>query len=167
MLNYGIEIYGNVWGIFTLDQQHRKGVAFTKEDNRRLQILVNKVLRCLTDSDRDTPTVVLHSKSNQLSVQQRCAFFSLMSMHKTMKRKEPIYHHNRFISSQRQHNVGTRSNGTLSVDYRLSLSRNSYFYRSSRLYNSLPMDLLNIDSVVIFKKKVKEWLQRHVAVVPL
>ena len=84
-----------------------------------------------------------------------------------MKRKEPIYHHNRFISSQRQHNVGTRSNGTLSINYKLSLSRNSYFYRSSSLYNSLPMDLLNIDSVVIFKKKVKERVQIHVAGVPL
>ena len=44
VLNYGIEVYGNVWGVFTLDEQARTSTAFTREDNRKLQILVNKVL---------------------------------------------------------------------------------------------------------------------------
>ena len=74
ILNYGIEAYGNVWGIPTFDDQQRSSPAFTKEDNRKLQILVNNVLRSITGLPREVSTALLHSKSNQLSVQQRCAF---------------------------------------------------------------------------------------------
>ena len=75
ILNYGIEVYGNVWGIPTLDDQTRSSPGFTKEDNRKLQILVNNVLRSLSGSMRDESTATLHLITNQLSVQQRCAFF--------------------------------------------------------------------------------------------
>ena len=75
ILNYGIEAYGNVWGLNIYDDHVRNSPAFSKDDNRRLQIIVNKVLRCLTGLDRETSTRELHEKSGQLSVHQRCAFF--------------------------------------------------------------------------------------------
>ena len=33
ILNYGIEVYGNTWGIRTYDENMRKNTAFTKEDS--------------------------------------------------------------------------------------------------------------------------------------
>ena len=167
VLNYGIEVYGNVWGTVTLDEQQRNSVSFTKEDNRRLQILVNRVLRCLTNSDRDTSTIELHARSNQLSVQQRCAFFSLMSVHKIMKTTEPYYHFTQLQCSQREHSISTRNRGALRIDYRLSLSRSSFFYRSSRLYNCLPADLVNEVNLANFKRRLKEWVQKNINIVPL
>ena len=164
VLNYGIEVYGNVWGTFTFDEQIRQSTAYTKEDNRRLQILVNKVLRCLTKLDNETSTVELHLRSNQMSVQQRCAFFSILTVYKILRKREPSFHLSRF-SSRNDHHIRTRNQGLLRIDYKLSLSRCSYFYRSCRLYNLLPPDLVNIDKLTIFKRKLKEWVQCNVPVV--
>ena len=124
ILNYGIEVYGNTWGIRTYDENMRRSTAFTKEDSRRLQILVNKVLRSLTGLDRDTPTKELHIKSNQLSVNQRCAFFSILLVHKVLQHKQPEYHYDQFVLNQdyrrNENNVVSRTH------YSLSISRCSF-----------------------------------------
>ena len=165
-LNYGIEVYGNVWGMFSHDEQQRNSTAYTKEDNRKLQILVNKVLRCLTGSDRETSTIELHRRSGQLSVQQRCAYFSIVAIRKILQHQEPFYHYSRFSSTQRRLSISTRSGGTQCIDYRLSLSRCSFFYRSSRLYSYLPLELRTTEKLEHFKKKLKEWVQKNVPIVP-
>ena len=157
---------GNVWGVFTLDEQARTSTAFTREENRKLQILVNKVLRCLTGLGRETSTLELHSSSNQLSVQQRCAYFSIMSVYKILQKKEPTYHVSRFLSNQRGQCINTRNRGSLRIDYSLSISRCSYFYRSSKLFSLLPADFVNTVKVDIFKRKLKEWVQRNISIVP-
>ena len=167
VLNYAIEVYGNVWGVYSLDEHSRTSTAFTKEDNRKLQILVNKVLRCLTGLDRDTSVVELHLRSNQLSVQQRCAYFSIMSAYKVLRNKEPHYHSSRFLSNQRGQSRNTRNQGSLRMDYKLSISRCSFFYRSCQLYSLLPAELVEIVKVDVFKRKLKEWVQRNISLVPL
>ena len=73
LLNYCIEVYGNVWGISTYDDQSRNSPALRKEDIMKLQVLVNKVLRSLTGLHRDTPVTTLVARSGQLSVHQRMA----------------------------------------------------------------------------------------------
>ena len=40
LLNYCIEVYGNVWGVQTYDEHLRQSTAFRKEDNMKLQVLV-------------------------------------------------------------------------------------------------------------------------------
>ena len=111
-------MYGNVWGIPTLDDQTRSSPGFTKEDNRKLQILVNNVLRSLSSSMRDESTATLHIITNQLSVQQRCAFFSILQVHKTLLKSEPQYH-----SDQLSLRHSARQKLVKLVDYRLSISR--------------------------------------------
>ena len=91
LLNYCVEVYGNVWGLPTYDDQERKSTAFRKEDNMKLQILVNKVLRSLTGLESDTTVSVLSSVSGKLSVQQRTAFFTINSVHRSMQTREPQY----------------------------------------------------------------------------
>ena len=130
-----------------------------------MQILVNKVLRCLTKLDNETSTVELHLRSNQLSVQQRCAFFSILTAYKIIRKREPSYHFSRY-STRNDYHIGTRNQG-IRINYKLSLSRCSYFYRSCRLYNLLPPDLANIDKLTTFKRKLKEWVQCNVPVVPM
>jgi hypothetical protein len=91
LLNYCIKVYSNVWGLQTYNEQDRKSTAFKKEDNMKLQVLVNKVLRSLTGLDCDTPSSLLSSKTGQLSVHQRTALFTLTSVHKALRAKEPSY----------------------------------------------------------------------------
>ena len=79
LLNYCIEVYGNVWGLATYDDQSRQSPALRKEDIMKLQVLVKKVLRSLTGLHRDTPVSVLTAKSGQLSLHQRAALFTVWS----------------------------------------------------------------------------------------
>ena len=121
ILNYGIEVYGNVWGINAYDEHERNSPSFTKLDNRKLQILVNKVLRCLTGMDRETAIIDLHRKSQQLSVQQRCAFFSVVQVHKSLLYMRTGYHFDMF-NPTKEYRV-TRRRDKLEVNYMLSISR--------------------------------------------
>ena len=126
LLNYCIEVYGSVWGLKTYDDQARNSIAYTEEDNRKLQILVNKVLRSLTGSDRDTPVTILHDESGQLPVHQRCALYTLTNVHKDINKKKPDYSFSRLNP--------VRTNQQISrVNNKLSLSRGGYFYRGSNL----------------------------------
>ena len=126
LLNYCIEVYGNVWCLATYDDQTRKSTAFTKDDNAKLQILVNKVLRSLTGLDRDTPIAVLHVTSGQLSVQQRTAMFTLVSVHKSIQTKQPVYGYSRLQPNPAPVNVHTQ--GRPRIDYELSILRGSFYY---------------------------------------
>ena len=157
LLNYCIEVYGNVWGLTTYDDETRKSTAFTKEDNSKLQILVNKVLRSLTGLDRDTPVAVLHATSGQLSVQQRTAMFTLVSVHKSIQKKQPIYNYSRF-----QPNPPCPPR----IDYKLSLSRGSFYYRGSKLYNQLPTNLIQQVNQSAFKKGAKKWVSENIPLQP-
>ena len=151
-------------GIRTYDENLRNSTAFTKEDNRRLQILVNKVLRSLTGLDRDAPPQELHRKSNQLSVNQRCAYFSILLVHKVLQHRQPKYHYEQLVSKQNnrriEYNIASR------IHYNLSISRCSFFYRGSKLYNLLPMDIVDTRNLNLFKKMVKKWTQEKVPVIP-
>ena len=166
MLNYGIEIYANTWlPSATLDDQVRNSTAYSKADNRKLQILVNKVLRCLTNSNYETSTKELHCKSNQLSVHQRCALFSLMAVHKTLKKGQPKYHLSR-LSPIRDHGILTRNRGLFDINYKLSISRCSFFYRSTKLYGLLPRELVAMENLVQFKTQVKDWVMKNISLLP-
>ena len=155
-LNYCIPVYGNVWGL--TEYSANKSTAFTKDDNRKLQVLVNKVLRSLTGLPYDTPVSQLVAASGQLSVHQRTAYHTLTSMYKTIKSGLPRYSRDRLEES--------RAQTKFRIECRLSLSRCSYFYRGSRLLNQLPDDFLEARTIQIFKKKVKAWVKRSIPVLP-
>ena len=147
------------------DDHVRNSPAFSKDDNRRLQIIVNKVLRCITGLDRETSTRELHEKSGQLSVHQRCAFFTMVLVHKTLITRKPEYHLDR-LSSSMPDDMQTRRTGGLRMEYKLSISRCSFFYRGCKLYNLLPSDLKKIDKMASFKKAVKDWTKKNIAIIP-
>ena len=161
LLNYCIEVYGNVWGLNTYDDQVRNSIAYTKEDNRKLQILVNKVLRSLTGRDRDTPVTVLHDQSGQLSVHQRCAMYTLTNVHKAVNQKLPAYSYYKLKPNPVQKNQQISR-----VDYKLSLSRGSYYYRGSKLYSQVPDQITQITNQTSFKKAAKKWVLMSIPVLP-
>ena len=161
LLNYCIEVFGNVWGLATYDVQSRQSPAFRKEDNQKLQVLVNKVLRSLTRLERDTPISVLCAQSGQLSVHQRTALFTLNSVHRTLNTKEPGYSYSCLKPLPNQQNTHCNK-----VNYKHSISRTSYSYRGSRLYNQIPSDLANKNKQSEFRKGAKQWVKRNVPLLP-
>ena len=166
LLNYCLEVFSNVWGLDTYDERSRHSTAFRKVDNLKLQILVNKVLRALTGLDRDTPTSVLSTRSGQLSVHQRTALFTVMSVHKALKNKEPAYSHARLKPIQEQDLPARLQPNCKRVECKLSISRGGFFYRGSRLYNQLPVSLARTSSVPVFKKNAKQWIRENIPLLP-
>ena len=160
LLNYGVEVYGNVWGLQSYDEETRLSTAFRKEDNRKLQVLVNKVLRSLTGSDRYTSSSVLSSTSGKLSVHQRTAFFSINSVHRTLQTKEPAYSYSLFKPNEMQ------VENCNPVNYNLSISRCSYHYRACRLYNQLPVSLTQSSNQSVFKTGAKQWVLQNIPLQP-
>ena len=120
-----------MWGLDSYDEENRQGTAFWKEDNQKLQVLMNKVLRSLTGLEYETPVTVLLESSGQLSVHQRSALFTQMSVHKTLHSKNAVYSHSvlklppEFVQNPRHPSNSNR------VEYKLSLSREGYFYREA------------------------------------
>ena len=166
LMNYCIEIFGNVWGLDSYDEQDRHSTAFRKEDNAKLQILMNKVLRSLTGMDSDTPVSVLTAASGQLSVHQRTALFTLTSVHKAMKSKEPSYSFAQLSLNQPHPETGRYQANCSRTDYKLSISRAGYFYRGSRLYNQIPNSLANTSKQSVFKTAAKQWVRDNVPLHP-
>ena len=165
LLNYCIEVYGNVWGLASYDDQSRHSPALRKEDILKLQVLVNKVLRSLTSLPRDTPVSILTSKSGQLSVHQRVALSTVTAIQKAITTKEP---HNIFTTLEPQptERVPRHQTNCRNVDYHLSISRGSFMYRGSKLYNQLPPELVNKPKLSEFKKGAKEWVKARIPLQP-
>ena len=69
----------------------RRSISFTKEDNRKLQVIQNKVIRLKTGLPYDKPTRDLVQASGDLSIQQLTAYTSLCTAQKSMFHQEPAY----------------------------------------------------------------------------
>ena len=166
LLNYCIEVYGNVWGLSTYDDQNRNSPALRKEDVMKLQVLMNKVLRSLTGLPRETPVSTLVARSGQLSVHQRTALFTVVSVYKSLTNKEPHYTTSTFEPRQNLLRTGRHQTNCYSVDYTLSISRGSLMYRGSKLYNQLPSELVNISRLSEFRRGAKEWVKAKIPLLP-
>ena len=166
LLNYCSEVYGNVWGISTYDDQNRNSPALRKEDILKLQVLVNKVLRSLTGLQRETPVSLLAAKSGQLSVHQRTALFTIISIHKSLINGEPNYTSLTLKPRPFQTRITRHQTNCYTVDYSLSISRSSFMYRGGKLYNQLPQDLVNKTKIQEFKRGAKEWVRKRIPLLP-
>ena len=166
LLNYCIEVFGNVWGLSSYDDQARHSSAYRKEDNMKLQVLVNKVLRSISGLDRDTPISVLSSTTGQLSVHQRCAFFTLTSVHRSISSQEPKYSYSSFQNRPNQIENAHHHQNCHPVSYKLSISRCSYYYRGSRLYNEIPASLAQSAKMSSFKLGAKKWVMDRIPLQP-
>ena len=159
-LIYCLQVFGTVWDIVHVGESCRRSVSFTKEDNRRLQVIQNKILRLKTGLPKDTPTKDLVKASEDLSIQQLTAYTSLVLAQKSIFNQEPAYLAAKFQRNPR------RPNKLILPNYRLSLSRDGFFYRSCALLNNLPADLQFDVPPKEFKSKVKLWIRENVPVRP-
>ena len=118
----------------------RTSPSLTKDDLRKLQVLQNKCLRIVTNSDYKTPTSVLLDKTKLLSVHQQMAQLSLSQVFNIYKTRLPAYHYNRIFSNantdQRTRSVNDFS--TNRIEFKLSITRTHFFYQASRLWSALP-----------------------------
>ena len=161
-LLYCLQVFGNVWGIGNNDLVTRRYTAFSKEHNRKLQTLQNKVLRMKTGLPPRTSTKTLIETSGDLSVQQLTAFSTLSTCHKMIASCKP-----RALSGKLKNgSTLTRQGTNIRIDANLTLSRGAFLYRAATLFNKLPQDIREDMSMQSFKKKIKNWIKLNVPVKP-
>ena len=133
-------------------------------------------MRLVSHSTYDTPRLDLLRKCNQLSVNQLVVHHILCQTHKIFWSKLPDYHFKRLFGDDGNRRSGTRSqchivgedeppvnnNSACLINYEKSISRGTYFYQASKLWNSLPIDLRKTEKKATFKKSVKLWTSQNV-----
>ena len=167
-LMYGMSVWSRVWQIpGSLDEAAttRTSPSITKEDVRKLQVLQNKCLRIVSNSDYKTPTLSLLKKTKSLSVHQMMAQLSLSQVYSTFRTELPVYHYDRlFRINSRTRNVNDFSVNR--IEYKLSQARTNFFYQSSRLWSAIPEYIKSSRNKFIFKKKCKAWVKMNIMVRP-
>ena len=166
-LLYCITTWGGIWGLEDMDETTRNHTATTKEDMRKLQVLQNKAVRLHMSMPRDTPTSTLLTQSRELSVHQLVAYHSALQVYKVYTTRQPTYHFNRFFGSNPQ-DLNTRSiaNQESRIEFKLSLSRSSFFYQSSRVWSAIPGTIKTARNLETFKRAMKQWIKNNISVKP-
>ena len=69
----------------------------------------------------------------------------------------PIY------SRLRLSNTRSRVHGTLAIPvFESALARKSFLVRSAAIWNSIPGDIRDVETLQNFKKKLKKWIQTNI-----
>ena len=166
-LMYCLQLFGNVWGIETMDETETRQTSFTKANLRNLQVLQNKVLGLMTDSGYNTPTSELLKKSEMLSINQLVAYTTLVSIFKIKKSQKPRYLAERFgFLNQNEISINRRQGNTNSIYFKLARSREGMVYQGSKLFNSLDPSLKMETNEKRFKKNVKKWILNEIPQIP-
>ena len=90
-LVYCLPVFGNVFSLDKYRDTKTKSVSFTRDDNRRIQVLQNTRMKLITGAPRTTSTTALLQMSNTLSVQQLVAFHTLNMVNKVINTSKPSY----------------------------------------------------------------------------
>ena len=172
-LAYCLPLYTTTWGLDQYREDQEKFSSFTKEDNRKLQVLQNQLCRLLlTNSElagsklikQNLSTTELLSRAGELSVHQLGALSTLIMTKKIIQCGKPEYIAEQMTS---RNAGGTRMGTTLDIPQKsLTLSREGFVYRGSKLYNLIPESLRKEMKISIFKREAKNWIQVHIPVKP-
>ena len=166
-LMYCLQLFGNVWGIETMEDTETRQSSFTKSNLRSLQVLQNKVLRLMTGCGYNTHNTELFEKSGMLSVNQLIAYTTLVSIFKVKLSGKPQYLADRLGVFEQHDMVNNRRNGNVKkIYFRLGRGREGMLYQGSKLFNSLDPSLRMETKVTKFKQKVKEWIRRKIPQIP-
>ena len=167
-LLYCLQVFANCWCDPNLDESVRRFPAFTRNDNAKLQVLQNKVMRLKCGLPFDTPTTKLIEVTGDLSVQQLTAYMTLTTAHRAIVKKQPRYFASKLKLRTRENIpvLPDRHQFTFDISSRLTIVRGGFFYRSASLFNKLPLVLRSCMNPKEFKSKVKDWIRSNVPVKP-
>ena len=171
-LSYCLPLFTSSWGLDSYKEEGTRFTSFTKEDNRKLQVLQNQVCRLLlprkelADSfyyKQNLTTEDLMAKTETLSIHQLGAQSTRVMTKKILLSGQPSYLAQKLTP---RNSSGIFGSTIKPPTVCLTLSREGFLYRSSKLYNLLPEDLRKEDKISNFKKKIKTWVIKNVSLKP-
>ena len=103
-------------------------------------------------------------RTDELSIHQLGAMSTIVMTKKILQSGKPEYIADQMIVREAG---GTRSGSTLPpTRSSLTLSREGFIYRGSKLFNLLPENLRNENKISKFKGEAKTWVKLNIAVKP-
>ena len=130
---------------------------------KMLQVLQNKAARFVTKCDIYTIQKKLLLQCGWLSVKQLVEYHSLVLVFKTKVEQKPVFLHQ---TLSRSFNYRTRaaSTGSIVLNKPTSgeISRDAFITKSTRMWNSLPPQIKQAESLQKFKWKLKSWIKENV-----
>ena len=129
-----------------------------------LQKIQTRAARVVTRSS--LPTSEQLAQCGWLSVQQLAIYQTCILVHKVLASKEPQYIFNMFSTDYRRE---TRQAARMEIKQdrehpALELTKDSFRWRATRDYNSLPVDLRNQESLRIFKTNLWKWITINIPI---
>ena len=126
-----------------------------KFEQEALQIMQNKAARLVTHSDNRTRRKEIFSQVGWLTVSQLVFYHSALSTYRIRESKEPEY----------LYDIMSRDNFASKIivpNTRLTLAKNSYCYRASSQWNSIPEHIRKNRRISQFKSQLKTWISMNV-----
>ena len=133
--------------------------GISQSNLNKLQRIQNSLARVITNTSKYqhiTPTL---KKLHWLPIKQRIDYKLCLLTYKTLTNQQPTYLYNSL--SFPSHSVSTRSSDSLvlSIPYvRSSLGKRAFSVIGPRLWNSLPPDIRNSNSLPTFRSRLKTHL---------
>ena len=128
-----------------------------------LQVQQNFAARIVTGLGWGTEKKTLLGQLGWLSVKQMYVYYSLLTVFKLQQTGKPSYFKGKF-KMQFPYQTRQATNLCFSVDETPSSEalRRSFHFRSTSIWNSLPVDLRKISKLADFQSKVKSWVMKTI-----
>ena len=100
-IRYNLGVVGNLWVGSQYSDKNFKFTTFTKTDNQRLQVILNKSLKlALGIKKQNIPTEELLKRANKLSIHQETAYQVAFNVKKIIEMGRPMYLSEQFKKNQ-------------------------------------------------------------------
>ena len=126
-----------------------------KFEMEALQVMQNKAARLVTHSQLRTSRKVIFSQVGWMTVNQLVFYYSALSTFRIRQAQEPEYLNN--IMSR-----DNRAGKIIVSNTNLTLAMNSYCYRASTQWNTLPDRIRTLRRISQFKAQLKNWILENV-----
>ena len=127
----------------------------SQQDLKSLQVLQNRAARLVLRAPPRTSRLTMFQKLDWLTVSQLIAYHTLITVFRIRKSKEPE-------GLAQVLSLDSRQGRIIMPNSRHDIYRNSFIYRGSQLWNSLPSEVREYDKISSFKKRVRDWVKNNV-----
>lgn len=128
-------------------------------DLNRLQLLQNKCLRTILRVDKYSNVIEMLKSLNLMSVRQLIMYRTLIFICKLKMGLTPSYLSSKIVHKHETTNRQLRNGNEIAVpNLTKACSQNSLFYKGIKLFNSLPTEIKNCDSVNNCAKILKDYV---------
>lgn len=134
-------------------------VLYLANDNeiKRLQILQNRGMRIILKCDKYTRISLMLERLNWLDIGSLLEVNALIFIHKIKLNLAPKYLNNLVQIFRDVHDHGTRNNNNFIVQHKnTKKGQNSIFFKALLLYNQLPKNIKELNTIISFKNKIRE-----------